>query len=304
MSILANLKKTLDGIASMGLSDPDAKVVRDELLRHFAVHQLADVRDPVTAIATRMEAEENRRLYPYKAKVQKSEADWLNASKSTVEELEAAYDDAAKNGLLDIPTMVVGAYVLFGSREDQLTLMAMLLHLPYEATVTAHNVAVANAYGPSFMGAHGETVVSMSVPLFPARKTLQTTNVKLLQKAKVDSISGGSAPSDWLPHGMTTDMFRQDPTERPHGGEYFAPVLNDDSGRTAVDMSRIDTQLSRILRNLGSYTRGRGGAAHVAQGTRVCNNCGKAGHLSRECRAPKQQQRPHGGEPDQTEKGF
>ena len=76
--------------------------------------------------------------------------------------------DLAKNGLLSAEDALLGTYLFWGTADDQHVLRGLLLASRGLTRLRAHNFFVGQHREESFVAAHGEQLMTMQYPLFPA----------------------------------------------------------------------------------------------------------------------------------------
>jgi hypothetical protein len=153
------------------------------------------------------------------------------------------FEDAAKAHMLSPEDAMAGMYALYGT-EKSLALFSTLLLRPSAERIRIHNAYVATLHGAEFVSLHGEAILALQWPLFPATDAFSTLNRLLLNDAA--TASGGSArrPAVYAQANEARPAVPVNPAGgspnaavNPTGGAPWVRVIRGDDGEQYVDLA-------------------------------------------------------------------
>lgn len=204
---------------------------------------------PVDATATHalerlFREQEQRRLEPWRAEVQRQEAILRQIEEEDLEAQRAHFVRRARAHLLSPEDVLLATYTLFGSPSDIRLVNGLILRLAGHARIVAHNVFVATRREASFLQIHGERLLKLRFPLFPPIDSLATLNDVLLEEPAA-IVGGGSDDTVW------PSVFRRGEVA---GGAYLVPVTTVD-GTPVVDLGPAEDAVAELRRRVGAVER-------------------------------------------------
>lgn len=247
------------------------------------------------------EAQEQRRLFPWKASAEMMEAERKAILAQPAEELYSTYIDSAKAGLLSPEDAMLLGYLLDKDASSRHLLAGWILRRSPKDRVICHNHAIAAKCEEAFRHIHGVTLMTMPWPLFPQGREFSALNQKILTES--GSISGGSAHetvripsvfrkqsvsgSGFLPCGQIDGAWYADSTR-------IENEIQQQSSRVESALRRQIAALERRVTDLGGTVRKPGETRAPNESYRGRGNRGRGGDYMR-----RGAERVRGGETEQ-----
>jgi hypothetical protein len=159
----------------------------------------------------------------------------------TDDELRDLFVDLVKNKAVGCHDAFVLSHILFGDANDVRYLASLIMcHTSHEARFRASNISMADLkYPPTFMTAHGDTIVSMPFPILPNDKRLQAINQQTLAECASRALEGGDSAGD-----MTATAYRQDVPVAVGGGSL--QIFQGAEGTQWLDTTPLENALQTI----------------------------------------------------------
>ena len=232
------------------------------------------------ALKNYFEGQEQRSIQKWRVIEATLASEKKSIAAESLESMRDFFQDQAKNGMLEAGDVLVLNYLLYGDESQKKFLAGTMLRHQGQERVRAHNFNVGLALDASFMEQYGDKVAKLELPLFPAKREFTTLNQKVL--ACVDSTGGAY------------NAIGGDRVFRSSEGAGFLPVLTNSNGESAVDVTQVENAYNQLLaeqhriqaritalsRHLPS-----GPKRYDSQRPKTCFNCGRPGHISRDCRS-------------------
>jgi hypothetical protein len=187
--------------------------------------------------------------------------------------------------------MMLVPRVLSRSEDDHKVLAALLMRRTGSERIKAHNFWVGHDREAAFMQQHGRRVMDLAWPLPPAMNGMAAVTQKLLtETAGVRGAGREFTPSVYRQPGhqdaANTDVL---------GGDYYAPILTNQQGESAVNLSDLEaflaqlrTEVSRVANEVHRLRQGNNNSNHNGNGGRGRGGRGRGRNWH--------QQYPRGGE--------
>ena len=220
------------------ISEDEASCMRKRIISGTNGQTVTNVVDEEkTALADHFKEVEMRNFQPWRRDVQKFEqivAEWKTIS---LEELQDTFLAKAKAGQMSTTETMLAIYLLYGGPDQPQFLRCMLVNTSGAHRMFMHNVYVATTRERSFMQLHGEEIVRMSVPLFPAGREFNVLNNQVLSA----EVTGGG------PQDRRSGLFRETEEGDPMGGGISLPVQGPgQDGNYYVDMTQVQEAMFHL----------------------------------------------------------
>ena len=225
-------------IKALGFGDPwDIALLETEWARLVGT----EGSDPAQSLAKHFASAEARSRDVWRATSEKIAADIDAIRRQTVEEQRDTFLDLAKNGLLSAEDALLGTYLFWGTADDQHVLRGLLLQHRGLTRLRAHNFFVAQHREEAFLAAHGEQLMGMQYPLFPAVKGFAALNARVLHEA-----SQGTGGDEAQRHHRMAKIFA---TSDGAGGGY-APIGQLSDGAWYTDVTTLEKANGDLRRQI------------------------------------------------------
>jgi len=226
-------------LRAIGFTDPlDVAALETEWLRLTKMGGA----DATNSLARHFASAEARARDVWRATSEKISADIDGIRRQTLEEQRDTFLDLAKNGMLSAEDALLGTYIFWGTPDDLHVLRGLLLQNRGAARLRAHNFFVAQHREESFLATHGEQLMKLRYPLFPAAKGFAALNERVLHEASREGTGG----SDGKRHEHMAKIFA---TPDGVGGGY-APIGQLSDGAWYTDVSALEKANGELRRQV------------------------------------------------------
>lgn len=199
---------------------------------HSVPMALMPVRELTAILTTQANVLAEQQLFqrePWRAQMQRLCSIGTVACDISLERRKREFEDAAKAHTLSPDDAMAGMYALYGT-EKSLALFSTLLLRPPTERVRIHNAYVASCHGSEFVALHGEAILALQWPLFPATEAFSTLNRILLNEAAAATGGNPRRPSVYAREPENDPRSRLNAGGNPTGGAPWVRVVRGDDG--------------------------------------------------------------------------